>query len=369
MATMESKVYVEPIPSQAIHPGSILLDELEDRGITQKDFAKAIGMEASHFNSLVKGKRRLTADIALKLEQELGIRYIVWMNMQNDYDRDVELIKQRGVEEEKCILKEKELNGILNIKEIYKRFEIHCIMAIDRIKKLSALADLDDYGYAMAQGFYKKSDKLQIDDKNAKTWLFLAYHKAKAECLTKEFNKDGIDDVAKTISKIANEGKLTIDIIKSELASIGISYIHVEKLEKTPIDAYSVKFGGRPVVVVTYRYNDMDKLAFDVLHELGHLKLHITDSEIESFVKFEDNDSSSVIEDEANEFARNCLIPADVWKKIIKSRSNSLIPSSIHSIVAREAEKYGISKTIAVARYKRESGDYVFRGYKPPVIV
>ena len=54
MTAIESKVYVEPIPSKAIHPGSILMCELEERGIKQNDFAKAIGMEASHFNSLIK---------------------------------------------------------------------------------------------------------------------------------------------------------------------------------------------------------------------------------------------------------------------------------------------------------------------------
>ena len=50
-----------------IHPGEVLRDELEMRGIKQKDFATTIGMPASVLNYIVQGKLSETADIAILL--------------------------------------------------------------------------------------------------------------------------------------------------------------------------------------------------------------------------------------------------------------------------------------------------------------
>lgn len=76
----------EIIPYKGVHPGSILGEELRERGIKQNEFALAIGMQASHLNSLIKGKRSMTHEIAIKIEEELGISYDFWMRVQAKYD-------------------------------------------------------------------------------------------------------------------------------------------------------------------------------------------------------------------------------------------------------------------------------------------
>ena len=61
-------------PAQmAIHPGSILKEELKERGISQKNFAKKIEMQPSHLNEIIKGKRSITKQVADKFEEVLGI--------------------------------------------------------------------------------------------------------------------------------------------------------------------------------------------------------------------------------------------------------------------------------------------------------
>ena len=69
----------------ATHPGNVLKSELQARGITQKDFAKTLGMPAPNLNELIKGKRNITKDIAIKLEGALGIPFQTWMNLQTRY--------------------------------------------------------------------------------------------------------------------------------------------------------------------------------------------------------------------------------------------------------------------------------------------
>lgn len=86
-------------PWTATHPGTILRYELEDREISQKDFAVMIGMQKSHLNELIKGKRPITKPIADKIEEVLGISAVSLVNMQTQYEYDMKVIEQRGVEE------------------------------------------------------------------------------------------------------------------------------------------------------------------------------------------------------------------------------------------------------------------------------
>ncbi len=69
-----------------LHPGEVLADEISARGIKQIDFAKKIKLLAPHFNDLLKGKRHISARIALKLEKELGIEAEYWLRLQISYD-------------------------------------------------------------------------------------------------------------------------------------------------------------------------------------------------------------------------------------------------------------------------------------------
>lgn len=122
-----------------------------------------------------------------------------------------------------------------------------------------------------------------------------------------------------------------------------------------------------PAIVVTYRHNDLDKLVFDILHEIGHIRLHITKGE--SFISVEnDYSSKSKEEKEADEFANDILIPQDKWNIIMSARPDNLSPHVVVHTIAKEAEKVGISPSIAVARYKHDTRCYNIRGYRSPKI-
>ena len=85
----ESIILNDIHPVYAVHPGSILVEELKERGIKQKDFAKSIGMEAPHLSALIHGRRNVTAAIASRLETGLGIPATVWLNIQTRYNLSI----------------------------------------------------------------------------------------------------------------------------------------------------------------------------------------------------------------------------------------------------------------------------------------
>ena len=76
MATRNNRL----VPVRAIHPGEILREELQERGIKQKDFAKQIGVQATHLNAFIHGKRNLNDDLAMKLESHLESMHHGWQS-------------------------------------------------------------------------------------------------------------------------------------------------------------------------------------------------------------------------------------------------------------------------------------------------
>ncbi len=73
-----------------VHPGEVLLEEfLKPMGISQNYLSIKIGVPARRINEIVLGKRRITADTALRLSRYLGITAKFWLGLQMDYDLDV----------------------------------------------------------------------------------------------------------------------------------------------------------------------------------------------------------------------------------------------------------------------------------------
>lgn len=69
-----------------IHPGEFLQEMLNDRGISQVQIAKHIGVEPGVINLICKGRRGISAVMAKKLARALGTDAEVWVNLQSSYD-------------------------------------------------------------------------------------------------------------------------------------------------------------------------------------------------------------------------------------------------------------------------------------------
>lgn len=83
---------MNPTPFMSpIHPGEVLLEEyLQPLGVTQHRVAVAIGVPPRRINEIVDGKRRISADTALRLAKYFGTTERFWLNLQGRYDLEVE---------------------------------------------------------------------------------------------------------------------------------------------------------------------------------------------------------------------------------------------------------------------------------------
>ena len=73
-----------------LHPGEILLEEfLKPMKLSQNRLALDIRVPARRINEIVQGKRRITADTALRLAKYFSMSAQFWLGLQMDYDIDV----------------------------------------------------------------------------------------------------------------------------------------------------------------------------------------------------------------------------------------------------------------------------------------
>ena len=73
-----------------VHPGEVLLEEfLKPMGLSQNRLALNMGVSPRRINEIVLGKRRVSAETALRLARYFGMSPQFWLGLQSDFDLDV----------------------------------------------------------------------------------------------------------------------------------------------------------------------------------------------------------------------------------------------------------------------------------------
>jgi addiction module HigA family antidote len=76
-----------PTHRAPVHPGEMLLEEfLKPLGLSQNEFARRLGISFPRLNEIIREKRGVTVDTALRLARVLGTSEGFWLNMQQDWD-------------------------------------------------------------------------------------------------------------------------------------------------------------------------------------------------------------------------------------------------------------------------------------------
>lgn len=79
-----------------IHPGEVLLEEfMKPLGITAYRLSKDLDIPQTRISEILKGRRRISADTALRLSLYFGNSAKFWLGLQNDYDLEKELISRK----------------------------------------------------------------------------------------------------------------------------------------------------------------------------------------------------------------------------------------------------------------------------------
>ena len=88
---MKLKLLIVMVKLKNVHPGEVLLEEfLNPLEISAYRLSKDIGIPQSRTSQIVKGRRRITADTALRLSRYFGTTTKFWLGLQDDYDLEEE---------------------------------------------------------------------------------------------------------------------------------------------------------------------------------------------------------------------------------------------------------------------------------------
>ena len=138
------------------------------------------------------------------------------------------------------------------------------------------------------------------------------------------------------------------------LLSKGIVLAIEKHLSGTYLDgAAMLDRDGRPVIGLTLRYDRLDNFWFMLLHELGHVFLHLVEGVRYDFFDEEGTTEDDKVERQADQFASNSLIPEGKWAKCLSRFALS------EEAVQIDAKNLGIDASIIAGRIRKDRSDYM----------
>ena len=344
---MGTKQYFRPVSDLAIHPGELLEEEIEFIGMTQLELARRMGRPPQVVNEIIKGKKSITPETAVELENVLGISAQIWTNSQASYDFTLARLKERDHWDDQAAA------GWLNqfpVREIEKRGWIDRYR--DKADKVGAL--LAFLGFASFDAWHKQEmepvagfrisenskvsagalaawlRKGEIDGRNMDTAEYDARAFRNAIAQIRAMTSDDPSEFAPAMQKLC--------------ADAGVAVVFVPELPKSGANGVARWLTYRKgLIQMSLKWRWSDIFWFSFFHEC----CHILDHKVRE-VYIDGIDSGADEEAVADSFAADLLIPPDEWRSFVDAQRYDA------ASVADFAEQIEIDAGIVVGRMQRE---------------
>jgi HTH-type transcriptional regulator/antitoxin HigA len=292
----EKTKFAIPMPD----PVDAIVFRMEQQGLLQKDIAPFLGGK-NRASEILSRKRPLTLTMIRSLHSNLGI--------------PLELLVLEGSERE--IENDFEIDGSkVPIEELVRRGWIDAKMAVsDLLKRFEApigspvrLRSTETFG---------SNSRTNITS----VWLWLSRIRELADSqfeISKRFDRNSLNEefirYVTRLSYMASGPRLAKECLEEH----GISLIIEPHLPKTHLDGAAMlgRF-GTPVIGMTIRLDRIDNFWFTLIHELIHAWKHL-DKDVRRTIadeNIEKHSSNDEMEVEANELAKEILLPTGIWRR------------------------------------------------------
>lgn len=355
---MDKKTYIE------IPPGELIRKELRERRISQKEFANLLEVRPSHLSDIIAGRRRISLNFAQKIERYLGISVRVLMDLQTAFDL-ANPQKAKDLNEETDAFNELEaLDKVVNLSVLLKPYRQTCKTSKEKLNKLKEVYNMDAFRDSFNKlffGSFRKSSCCGLNERMLATWVVKAESAFSRCTLTNNFSYSCEKELCTKVSTLFHVNKDTLNQLTRVLNHYGIAFMCIEKVEHASIDGYSFMKGKMPCIAVTCRYDRIDNIAFTVMHELGHIFLkHTNESSSRVNIDFRsfDDELYSTLEQQADEFASEYLIPTTLWKCAPSVPVNAFV---IQKRYTQWAHEFKLNPWIVLGRMSHETGMYKFK--------
>lgn len=330
-----------------VPPGHYVREALDHYGLTQAELAERMGRPAQAVSEIINGKKEVTEETAFELESVLRTPAHVWLNLECQYRYG-----RQTIERHEQLAEQTEAARLYPYNELaklgYVPKERDPRGRVVNLLQFFGVANLELVQKSYAAAF-RQAAKHEPDPHALAAWLRIG------EILASQIDLPPYDrdELRRALPEVRRRTRTEGEIdaaIQEALSPAGVAFVTAPHLPKTYANGAAFWHGGRPVVLLSVRGGFSDIIWFTLFHELGHIWLHA-----KSATFIEGLGTKSKEEGEADEFARDILIPPEQWNVFEGAKDFSF------NAVLRFATEQEVSPAVVVGRLMHEH--QAFDGY------
>lgn len=290
-------------------PIDAILFRMDQQGLKPRDLIPMIG-SISKVSEVLSRKRDLSLAMIRAIHKGLGIPAEVLISSSSSSGIDITVDPKYDYP--KFPLKEMDERGY------FSGFSKHITNLKDNAEELITwlMQGISDrHNHALLRAPMHQSGAREMDDYALIAWRACVLKKAQDIELRSKYARDVItDEWLIDLAKLSRfeTGPL---LAQEYLADKGIVLVIEPHFKKTYLDGAAMLLGETPVVALTLRHDRIDNFWFALIHELVHVRKHLTPEYAFILDNLDDKTRTSAEEKEADEGARNALIPPNNWKQ------------------------------------------------------
>jgi HTH-type transcriptional regulator/antitoxin HigA len=295
-------------PDWASAPGSTLYDLLEERGLSQMELARKLGLSGDEVRDLLDGRKSITPPIAQKLEGNIGAPANFWLRREEQYRKS---LRRTGDEAaERSWLKSFPLREMARLGWIAPRTGQGS--HLDDCLRFFGVRDVPswqaEYGALLQQVAFRTSATFKSEPGAVAAWLREGERRGEARSCApwdpKQFT-DALIEIRRLTRK--RDPGVFVPELERLGATSGVAIVVLPAPKGCRASGATCFLSpDRALLLLSVRYLSDDHFWFTVFHEAGHLILHGKQS-----LFLEGETPSTKQEDEANAFAQGTLIPEE----------------------------------------------------------
>ncbi|KQT51136.1 DNA-binding protein [Aureimonas sp. Leaf454] len=263
-------------PNWATHPGEHLAEYLDERALSQAEFARLAGMTPKLVSTIVAGTNPVTPETAVKLQRVLGLKADIWLSLQAAWD----LHEVRRREGERAA----------HARDWLRRFPLAELRKLGRLpntKDESALLGcvLDLLGIGTPDAYHARLSALAVHHRKGRRggtspehelcWLMLGEERARGMNLP-DYDEQRFLDACVEIRGLTVEDPAVFEPRMLDLCrEAGVALVFQKPISKTCLFG-SARWlnGGRPIIQMSLRMKSNDHFWWTFFHEAAHVVLH-----------------------------------------------------------------------------------------------
>jgi HTH-type transcriptional regulator/antitoxin HigA len=337
-------------PNWAVAPGDILLEALQDRGMTQAELAQRTARPPKTINEIIKGKAAITAETAIQLERAVGISARFWTGLEATYRSSLaQQDAQRELEANASWIEGFPIADLVRQKQIQRgSSKAETLANLLSYLGLSSPAAFDRHWLSSAASF-RSSSTFMTSPKAVAAWLTWGERES-SKIDVPPFDATRFRQVLAEIRPLTRRVPFMqiFNQVKAMCATAGVVVILIPELKGTHLSGAVRWLGNKAVIQLSLRHRSDDQFWFTFFHEAGHL---LTGSRRRDYVDPAEPSAAQRVdenEEAANQFARDTLLPPLDYDAFVATADFD--EAAIRSF----AEKLQVAAGVVVARLQAD---------------